>query len=135
VRRDWTPLARNFQRELLRRVFLDLPVEDFIRDMRRRLLDGELDHQLVYHRRLRRSVEQYAKKPPPHVRAARLLDRPVSEVSYVWTTQGPEPVEKRSAPTSYEHYLTRQLAPAADSILSGLGTSFETIAGDQLELF
>ncbi|HUS97680.1 MAG TPA: DNA polymerase II, partial [Hyphomicrobiaceae bacterium] len=32
ARSDWTPLAREFQRELLRRVFLNLPVERYMRD-------------------------------------------------------------------------------------------------------
>ncbi|MEW7976588.1 MAG: DNA polymerase domain-containing protein [Candidatus Sedimenticola endophacoides] len=31
VRSDWTPLAREFQRELYRLVFFDLPYRDYIR--------------------------------------------------------------------------------------------------------
>ena len=31
ARTDWTPLARSFQRELYRRVFLGEPYEDYVR--------------------------------------------------------------------------------------------------------
>ena len=135
VRTDWTPLARSFQRELLWRAFRDQPLEDYIRGVRRRLLAGELDDQLVYRKRLRRPLHTYVKNVPPHVRAARLLERDVREVMYVWTTRGPEPVEKRSAPLDYEHYLDRQLARVARGILQCLGLSFDSVAGAQLELF
>ena len=43
VRTDWTPLARRFQRELYRKVFLDEPYEDYVRATCDALLAGELD--------------------------------------------------------------------------------------------
>ena len=135
VRTDWTRLARNFQRELLKRVLLGQPYEELLRTLRRRLLDGELDEQLVYRKRLRRELSSYVKNLPPHVKAARQLDRPVRVVSYVITLRGPEPIEKRSSPLDYHHYLEHQLAPAADGILACVGSSFSEIAGDQLNLF
>ncbi len=135
VRTDWTPLARRFQRELLERVFTDRPIEAWIREIRRALLAGELDEELVYHKRMRREAEEYQRNLPPHVRAARMLGRPVRSIRYVWTTRGPEPVEMQSSPIDHHHYLDKQLAPAADALLSSLGTSFEVIAGDQLRLF
>ncbi len=135
VRTDWTPLARNFQRELLRRVFLHEPYEAMVRDTRQQLMQGQLDEQLVYQKRLRRHIDAYAKNIPPHVRAARMLDRPSGRVRYLMTTQGPEPLAKHRSPIDYHHYLERQLAPAADALLSCLGTDFATIAGDQLRLF
>lgn len=135
VRTDWTPLARRFQRELLERVFSDQPFEAWMRELRRALLAGELDHEIVYKKRLRRDAGDYVRNVPPHVRAARMLDRPVREVRYLITTRGPEPVEKLSSPIDHRHYLERQLAPAADGILACFGTSFTEIAGDQLALF
>ncbi|MCG8420559.1 MAG: DNA polymerase II [Proteobacteria bacterium] len=135
VRTDWTPLARSFQRELFRRVFVGEPVAAYVRDIRQRLLAGELDRQLVYHKRLRRDIGDYVRNLPPHVRAARMLGRPVRAVSYLWTTRGPQPVERCSAPLDYEHYIKRQLAPAAEGILQCLDTSFDAIAGGQLALF
>jgi DNA polymerase II len=135
VRTDWTPLARRFQRELFRRVFRDEPFEDWIREIRQALLVGALDDELIYRKRLRRAPEEYVRNVPPHVKAARMLDRPVREVRYVITSRGPEPVERRSSPIDHRHYLERQLAPAADGILACLDTSFAAIAGDQLRLF
>ena len=135
VRTDWTPLARNFQRELLRRVFLDEPWKDLVSDTRDKLMRGQLDEQLVYQKRLRRHVDAYTKNVPPHVRAARMLERPVRLVRYLMTMRGPEPLAKHSSPIDYHHYLERQLAPAADALLSCLGTDFAAIAGDQLRLF
>jgi DNA polymerase-2 len=110
-------------------------VADYVRQVRRRLLAGELDDQLVYHKRLRRRAEDYTRSAPPHVQAARLLGRPVREIAYVWTRRGPEPVDRRTAPLDYEHYLLRQLAPASEGILRCLGTSFDELAGAQLSLF
>ena len=135
VRTDWTPLARSFQRELYRRVFAEEPFEDFVRETARALLAGELDAQLVYRKRLRRGLDEYTKNVPPHVRAARKQEEPGRWVSYFMTVHGPEPAERRDSALDYAHYLDRQLAPVADTILHFLGTSFDTITNPQLELF
>jgi len=135
VRSDWTPLARRFQTELIRRVIMDEPIDAYLRETRVRLLAGELDDELVYEKRLRREAEAYEAAIPPHVKAAKMLDQPVKSVRYVITTHGPQPLEKQNARLDYHHYVDRQLAPAADSILGCLGTSFEAIAGTQLSLF
>ena len=140
IRTDWTPLARETQRELLERVFAGTPWESWLLSLRERLMKGELDDQLVYRKRLRRGMSDYA-SVPPHVRAAKLLDReegddsPVSEVEYVITTRGPEPVSVRTAAIDYAHYLEKQLAPAVDVVLGQLGSSFARVAGTQLSLF
>jgi DNA polymerase-2 len=142
VRTDWTPLARNAQTELLERVFADQPWEPWLLALRKRVLAGELDEQLVYRKRLRRGVDDYA-NVPPHVRAARLQaegedadDAPMADIEYLMTSKGPEPTssQHRSA-IDYGHYLDKQLAPAVDVVLNQLGTSYARIAGDQLELF
>lgn len=141
VRTDWTPLARDAQRELLRRMFANEPWDDWLRGLRKQLLAGALDAQLVYRKRLRRGVDAYA-SAAPHVKAARLLAEaepegsgPATDVEYVMTTQGPEPVAHRTAPIDYPHYLQRQLGPALDVALGQVGTSFDQIAGEQLRLF
>ena len=137
VRTDWTPLARAFQRELYRRVFMDEPFEQYVRGVLDDLLAGRLDDQLVYRKRLRRPVAEYTRNVPPHVQAAAKLARPGRWVSYVITRSGPEPVGDaagRPRP-DHEHYRERQLAPAADGILHFLGTSFEQITDTQLRIF
>jgi DNA polymerase II len=137
VRRDWTPLARRVQLELLRRVFGGEPFEAWLLGVARDLAAGLLDDELVYTKRLRRDPNAYEGTVPPHVRAARKRADPddASDVDYVMTTRGPEPIEERSAPIDHGHYLEKQLGPACDVVLPFVGTSFERIAGAQTTLF
>ena len=135
IRTDWTPLARSFQKELLRRVFAGEPYAAWIRALSADLFAGRLDDQLVYRKRLRRDLDAYTKSVPPHVAAARQLDRAPDVVEYVITTQGPQPIERARAPLDYHHYLSRQLAPAADVVLPLLGDDFMRHGGRQLSLF
>jgi DNA polymerase-2 len=137
VRTDWTALARRVQLELLRRVFSDEPFEAWLVEIARELASGRLDGELVYRKRVRRELTEYAPAgAPPHVQAARMLDDPLlKEVEYVITTRGPEPVDRRSAPIDHTHYLEKQLGPACDVVLACLGTSFDSIAGSQRRLF
>jgi len=136
ARTDWTPLARDFQRDLFRRVFLDLPYEAFVRQTAEQLMAGELDSALVYRKRLRRKLSDYQKNVPPHVQAARKLDSaPGSWVRYAITRNGPEPIQQLESPLDYQHYLDKQLAPAADGILQFLDTSFAAITDAQMSMF
>jgi DNA polymerase-2 len=148
VRTDWTPLARRVQRELLRRVFFDEPYEAWLAEIAKDLASGSLDPELVYRKRLRRSLGDYAngvaggssrESAPPHVRAARILEGDghghAAEIEYVITTRGPEPTSKRTAAIDHLHYLDKQLAPVCDVVLPLLGTSFAKIAGSQRSLF
>jgi DNA polymerase-2 len=135
VRTDWTPLAQRFQRELYRRIFLDLPFEAFVQDTLDDLKAGRLDCELVYRKRLRRPLDEYTRNVPPHVQAARKLDRPDRWIRYVITRNGPEPVLELIPRPDYRHYEERQLAPVANGILGFVGTSFETLTGAQFEIF
>jgi DNA polymerase-2 len=147
VRSDWSPLARQFQQELYRRIFHRQPHQDYVRDYVRRTLSGELDELLIYRKRLRRQLGDYERNVPPHVRAARLADeyndrqgRPRQYqnggwISYVITVNGPEPLEVRQAPIDYDHYVTRQLQPVADAILPFVSDDFGTLVGGQMGLF
>ena len=141
VRTDWTPLARRVQRELLRRVFTDEPFESWLVETSPATWrGGTLDDELVYTKRLRQSLDDYAQRgAPPHVRAARMRedggDRSEAQVAYVMTTRGPEPLAERRSPIDHAHYLEKQLAPVCDVVLPFLGTSFEKLAGAQKSLF
>ncbi|MEM6160350.1 DNA polymerase II [Erwinia sp. P6884] len=147
VRTDWTPLAQQFQQALYLKIFKGEPYQDYIRETVRQLLEGELDEQLIYRKRLRRPLDDYQRNVPPHVRAARIADeqnqrlgRPLQyqnggRIRYVMATSGPEPLEARQTPLDYEHYLTRQLQPVADGILPFLQDDFATLVTGQLGLF
>ncbi len=51
------------------------------------------------------------------------------------TRQGAEPIDLPHGRLDYDHYLSKQLAPAADCVLPFLGTSFHAVAGRQMVLF
>lgn len=135
VRSDWTQLARSFQRELLDAVLRGRDVESLIRRYVGLVRSGEAETRLVYRKRLRRPLNAYRKNIPPHVKAARLLGKPASEVSYYVTLAGPQPVEGRTAPLDYDHYIERQIKPVADAILPFVGLDFDRIVGGQGDLF
>lgn len=147
VRTDWTPLAQQFQQELYLRIFRNEPYQEYVRQTIDKLMAGELDARLVYRKRLRRPLSEYQRNVPPHVRAARLADeenqkrgRPLQyqnrgTIKYVWTTNGPEPLDYQRSPLDYEHYLTRQLQPVAEGILPFIEDNFATLMTGQLGLF
>jgi DNA polymerase II len=131
VRRDWSAVARRFQRELLQLVFHDQPVDEFIRSFVADLRAGRLDDQLVYRKAIRKPLESYTRTTPPHVKAARKqAGGPGRIVAYVVTTAGPEAAGETTAAPDYDHYVTQQLRPIADALLHFLGgADFDTIAG------
>ncbi len=137
VRRDWTVLAKDFQRHLLTRVFAEEPVDEFIREFLRELRAGDRDGDLVYRKALRKRLSEYGKTTPPHVKAARLIPgKPGRLISYVVTTDGPQPVGHLTASPDYNHYIEKQLRPIGESILQHIGRTFDEYLGrgDQLGL-
>lgn len=147
VRTDWTELAKNFQQALYLKVFNHEPVEAYIKDTVAKTLAGELDDLLVYRKRIRRTLSDYVKNVPPHVKAARAADaineaqgKPLRYqrkgwIEYYITLNGPQTKEHLNAPLDYQFYIDRQLAAVADGILPFIGTSFSDITDNQLSLF
>ena len=147
ARSDWTPLARQFQEGLLTRIFNDEPHRAFVTDYAQATLAGEKDDLLIYRKRLRHRLDAYEVNVPPQVRAARIADlhntalgRPRQYqnggwIQYVMTRSGPQPLEARHSGIDYEHYLSKQLQPIADSILLPFGESFAALTTSQQELF
>ena len=137
VRRDWTELARQVQRELYRRLFSEQRLDEYLRqivyDMRR----ARLDDQLIYHKALRKELSDYSHNPP-HVAAARKMDhRSGRLISYYMTHNGPEPIQKLESPIDHEHYVQKQIRPVAEPLLKLLALDFAKVIGDdrQMELF
>src|SRR5439155_14440814 len=139
VRRDWSEVARRFQRELLTLVFHDRPPADFVRDFVAELRAGRFDAELAYRKAVRKPLAAYTKTTPPHVKAARKsADRPSRIVTYVMTRSGPQARGEATAPPDYDHYVTQQLRPIADAVLRMLGgPDFDGLTGArrQLRLF
>ncbi|MCC7082384.1 MAG: DNA polymerase II [Burkholderiales bacterium] len=132
VRRDWTALAREVQRELYARLFTDRPVDDYLAQTVRRVRNGELDGALVYRKNLRKAARDYTTGTPPHVAAARKSAQPHGRlISYVMTRAGAEPLDNRKHPLDREHYIAKQIRPVAEPILEALGLEFERVIGDE----
>lgn len=147
VRSDWTPLARNFQRQLYQMVFTDQPFTDYIKNTVSQVTSGDKDSELVLRRRLRRPIDAYQKNVPPHVRAGRILEKERAKtglpplyqrggwVEYLMTVNGPEPRSCSLSRIDYEFYIDKQLAPVADGIISFKGQTFAQIVDKQMALF
>ena len=136
VRSDWTKLAKKFQHDLYLKIFNDQDYEDWIKSFVNDLLEGRLNDDLVYKKRLRKSPEQYTKSSPPHVKAARMINQDRGTVNYLITKRGPVPLELNPVDFDYQHYIEKQLKPIADSVLMLFGESFDSIVSStQLDLF
>jgi DNA polymerase II len=138
VRRDWTDLAHEVQRDLLAMVFRDAPAAElesrvlhWVDAMRR----GERDDDLVYRKALRKTVDGYTKTIPAHVAAARLLPGARGTIRYVVTRDGPQPVGHVTAPIDYQHYLEKQIRPIVRTIGRVCDLDVEVALGGTPDLF
>lgn len=147
VRTDWTEMARQFQKNLYRRVFDGKEYGDYIRHTVENLRDGKFDNALIYRKRLRKKLSEYVKNVPPHAQAAIKAEaifnkreqpsryRNKSWIEYVITVNGAEALECQTSKLDYEHYIEKQLTPIVDTILNAIGSSMEAVTGRQRALF
>lgn len=135
VRRDWTALAKQVQRELYQRLFTDQSVDAYLVEVVRKVRRGELDEALVYRKNLRKDADDYTATTPPHVVAARKSAQPTGRlIQYVITTAGPEPTDNVQHPLDREHYVEKQIKAVAEPVLTTLGLDFERVIGDNRQL-
>jgi DNA polymerase-2 len=135
VRRDWTALAKQVQRELYQRLFSDQAVDRYLSDVVKQLRNGALDHLLVYSKGLRKDADEYTATTPPHVVAARKSTQPLGRtISYVMTTAGAEPIDNIQHPIDLEHYVSKQVKPVAEPVLATLRLDFDKVIGDTRQL-
>jgi DNA polymerase-2 len=135
VRRDWTDLAKQVQKELYRRLFAGHPLGEYLADVVRRVRHGELDERLVYRKNLRKEAGEYTATTPPHVVAARKATQAQGRlIRYVMTVAGPEPVDEVQHTLDREHYVAKQVRPVAEPVLATLGLDFEQVIGDRRQL-
>jgi DNA polymerase-2 len=129
VRRDWTILAKEFQAELLNRIFHKQEVTEFVKKTVEDIRAGKKDKLLIYRRAMTKEVEEYTKTTPPHVKAARLLGEELKSniIEYIMTIEGPEPIQKLKHKIDYEHYIDKQIKPIADAVLGFYNQSFDDI--------
>ncbi len=128
VRRDWTDVSKKFQLELIDRVFHKKEIVDYIKNFVNDLNKGKFDDLLIYRKAIRKDLDKYVKTTPPHVKAARKLDKITSSIiAYVMTTKGPEAVQKIENELDYAHYIEKQIKPIADSVLVFYDTQFDDL--------
>ena len=128
VRRDWTELSKKVQMELLDRVFHKKEVASYLREIVEDIKKGKYDDQLVYRKSISKELSEYTKTTPPHVKAARQLDKLTSNiVEYYMTVNGPEPVQKLSSTLDYNHYIEKQIRPIAETILQLFDMNFDDV--------
>lgn len=138
VRGDWTELAKKFQYELLYRIFHKKEIHNFIKDFVNNTKSGKYNSLLVYKKSIRKNLEDYTKITPPHVKAARKLEKLDSNIiEYLITLDGPEPIQNIKNSIDYDHYINKQLKPIADSVLSFFDLNFEELiqGSKQVTLF
>ncbi len=138
ARSDYTPLARRFQYELLTLLFKDSApgqLKQYIKTETIRLCKGELDSELVFSKRLRRSPEKYTASTPPHVKVARALGwkNRKGTVEYIQTVNGPEPADFHSSPVDYRYYAETQLLPTARAAGAVTGFTADSIIRNVFE--
>jgi DNA polymerase-2 len=135
VRRDWTALAKQVQRELYHRLFAGQPVDLYLADIVKQVRNGAFDAALVYRKNLRKGAEGYTTTTPPHVVAARKSTQPPGRmVSYVMTVAGAEPIDNIKHSLDREHYVIKQVKPVAEPVLLTLGLEFERVIGDSRQI-
>ena len=133
---DWTQVAATFQDGLYNTIFTEENVEEWGKNFVADLKSGEYDQQLVYRRKLVKAVDEYTGNLPPHVKAAKMLDKPGKFIKYVFTSRGPVPAELNPKDIDYQHYLDKQLAPVADAYFTLKNQTFENLfKAQQLSLF
>ena len=90
--------------------------------------NGKYDDFLIYKKAIRKDLDEYIKITPPHVKAARMLDKLESNIiEYYITEDGPQPIQKLSSKIDYDHYIEKQIKPIAESILVLLDKKFDDI--------
>ena len=133
IRGDWTELAKRFQVNLVNLIFKDSSkekIKEFILEEIKKLKNNQYDNLLIYNKKITKPLEEYTKTTPPHVKAARELDKFDSRlVKYVMTQTGPKHISfiDKNTKYDYEHYIDKQLKGVSDDLLECIQIDFDEI--------
>ncbi|PKL68821.1 MAG: hypothetical protein CVV28_01530 [Methanobacteriales archaeon HGW-Methanobacteriales-1] len=144
VRRDWAPIAKDTQQNILMAILKDGSPEkarEIIKNVIMDIKSGEVAmNDMVIHTQITKKLSDY-KQIGPHVVAAqrsiakgRKIERG-SIIRYV-IVKGKSPISKRAFPIEDtekmeydpEYYLKNQVLPAVSRIMDSLGYSSEELA-------
>lgn len=147
VRRDWAPVAKNTQHDVLEAILKDASpkkAKKIVKNVINKLRKGEVKlEELIIHTKLTKKPENY-KQIAPHVIAAeklRLHGQKVTSgsiIGYV-ITKGRGSISKRAEPIEFignkeydsEYYIQNQVLPATLRILEAIGYSEEQIMNNE----
>jgi len=143
VRRDWSPIAKETQKEVLRKV-LEGKIEEAasrVKDIVEKLQEGEIPvEKLRIYTTLNKKPENY-ESTAPHVEAAKKAIRrgeeisPGSTIDYV-ITRGSGSISSRAELAKYadsydsEYYIENQIIPAALRALKVFGYTEDQLKGE-----
>jgi DNA polymerase elongation subunit (family B) len=142
VRRDWSPVAKETQKEVLRMVLQDRVEEaaEIVKETIEKLKDGKIPtSDLKIYTTLTKPPEEYG-STSPHVEAAKkAMERgddiePETTIDYV-ITRGGGSISERAELTKYadsydaDYYIDNQIVPAAIRVLKVFGYTEDQLKG------
>ncbi|MDO5852443.1 MAG: DNA polymerase domain-containing protein [Methanobacteriaceae archaeon] len=146
VRRDWAPVAKNTQHNILKAILIDASPEKaqkIIKKTLKNLRTGNTPlEDLIIHTKLTKKIENYKQIAPHVIAAKRLIEHGQkvgkgSIIQYI-ITKGTQPISQRSEPIEYiehdydpEYYINNQVLPAVLRIFEAIGYSEEQIIYNQ----
>ena len=150
VRRDWAPIAKNTQHDVLEAILKDASptkAKKIVKDVIQKINNNKVSlEDLVIHTKLTKKPENY-KQLAPHVIAAEkmmLHGQKVNSGSIIRyiITKGHGPISKRAEPVEYienkqydaEYYIQNQVLPATLRILEAIGYSEEQIMNNEKQM-
>ena len=142
VRRDWSPVAKNTQEKVLRKVLEDKPEEaaEIVKKTIQKLKDREIPvENLKIYTKLTKKPEKYD-STAPHVEAAKKAMKrgedisPEDTIAYVITRGGGSISERAEIPKyaeSYDadYYIDKQIIPVSIRVLKVFGYTADELKG------
>ena len=139
VRRDWAPIVKKTQEEVLMAILKEGDSDKAIKAVKKafkRIKKGEVDNkELIIHTQITKPLNQY-KQVGPHVVAAKKIEEHGIKVSRGTIVQyiivkGKGSISQRAVPYEYsegydydkEYYINNQMIPAVERIMYAFGYS------------
>tara|TARA_Y100000310_G_scaffold334089_1_gene412991 strand:+ start:5049 stop:7523 length:2475 start_codon:yes stop_codon:yes gene_type:complete len=145
VRGDWSIIAKEVQREVLKIILIEENVDKavtYIKDVVEKTKGGKIPvKKMIIKKKLKKEIGEYS-AVGPHVSVAKKLKErgesvgAGSEIAYV-VQEGKGNIGSRSVPADEakkydsEYYVKHQIIPVVDRILSSIGYQKEEIIEDQ----
>lgn len=137
VRRDWAPIVKQTQENILRDILKEGDINKAIETVKkvlRRLKSGKIEgKELVIHTQITKPLDEY-KQIGPHVVAAKKLEENGTKISKGTIVQyiiakGKGSISQRAVPYEYsqgteydrDYYINNQMIPAIGRIMYSLG--------------